>query len=335
MALALAERFPCEIVSVDSVQLYRGFDIGSAKPSREERRRAPHWLIDLRDAEEGYSAGEFVRDARKTMGEVLGRGNIPLLSGGTMLYFRALCQGLAEIPNVDEAVRSQVREDLRRHGAALLHCRLAAVDPQAARRLHPHDGQRVGRALEVFLSSGVPLSEHQRRGRASGAADVRFLPLVLWPRSWDALERRIEARVDAMLAAGLVAEVRALHERYGDRRGAALPAALRSVGYWQVWEFLEGRLSAQQMRENILKATRRLAKHQRTWLRSSPLETRLSPAWERPEAASAERELLEDCVRRVRSFLGHNPVQLAARGEGAVEEASRSATSQSLSPAHL
>lgn len=262
-ALALAERLPLEIVSVDSAQVYRGFDIGSAKPGPELRARLPHHLIDIRDPAATYSAGEFVTDALGAIAAIRARGRLPLLVGGTMLYYRALVQGLAPLPQADPAVRAALDARAARDGWPALHAELARRDPLAASRIHPNDAQRIQRALEVLETTGRPLSEMQR-----GTAPVHGLALQRWalvPSDRRALAQRIEARFDAMLAAGFVDEVRALHAR-GD-----LPAdapSLRAVGYRQLWEHVAGRVDAAAAIERAKAATRQLARRQLTWIRA-------------------------------------------------------------------
>ena len=265
-ALALAARLPVEIVSVDSAMVYRGLDIGTAKPARELRGRVPHHLIDLCDPSERYSAGEFVRDATRVMAEIRGRGRLPLLVGGTMLYFRALQAGIATLPGADQALRARLAARARDAGWPALHAELSAVDPAAAARIRPNDGQRIQRALEVHELTGTPLSELQRENlkHAGGGRDLK---LVLAPTERSALDPLLERRFDAMLAAGLVAEVEALFHRGGLEPG--LPA-LRAVGYRQLWAHVGGACDLATARAGAIRATRRLAKRQYTWLRAEP-----------------------------------------------------------------
>ncbi len=264
VALALAEQLPVEIISVDSALVYRGMDIGTAKPTRAERAAVPHHLIDIIDPALAYSAARFVADAQRLIGEITARGRVPLLVGGTMLYFKALREGLDSMPAADPALRLAIEQEAAARGWPALHAELARVDPATAARLAPADAQRVQRALEVFRLSGRPLSAWQRgRGEATDAAAVPMVTLEPVSRAW--LHARIAARFDAMLAAGLVAEVQALRER-GDLH-AALPA-LRCVGYRQVWAALDG-ADLDGLREAGIAATRQLAKRQLTWLRST------------------------------------------------------------------
>ena len=267
LALALADRLDCGLVSVDSAQVYRGMDIGTAKPEPAVLARYPHRLIEIRDPAEPYSAAEFRRDALTAIGEILAAGRMPLLVGGTMLYFRALIHGLAEMPGADPAIRAGIAALAEREGWDAVHRRLAAVDPASAARIDPGNRQRVQRALEVYLASGRPMSS--LHAAQSPAADLpcRLLQLALVPADRAALHRRIAARFQAMLAAGFLDEVRALKAR-GDLH-PDLPS-IRSVGYRQAWDYLDGRVSRQEMSERAIAATRQLAKRQLTWLRSWP-----------------------------------------------------------------
>jgi tRNA dimethylallyltransferase len=262
VAMALAERLPLEIVSVDSALVYRGMDIGTAKPTPAERAAVPHHLIDILDPSQAYSAARFVADANRLMAEIAARGRLPLLVGGTMLYFMALREGLDAMPEADPTLRRLIDAEAAERGWPAMHAELARVDAPTAARLAPGDAQRVQRALEVFRLTGRPLSEWQR-GRA--AADASMLPLLsLEPTSRRWLHERIAGRFDAMLAAGLLEEVSALRSR-GDLH-LGLPS-MRCVGYRQAWVAVEtGQLSG--LREAALAATRQLAKRQLTWLRS-------------------------------------------------------------------
>lgn len=264
LALALAERVPLEIVSVDSALVYRGMDIGTAKPNAAERAAVPHHLIDLIEPTEAYSAARFVNDATRLIAEIRARGRLPLLVGGTMLYFKALREGLDEMPPADAALRRVLDAEAAARGWPALHAELARVDPATAARLPPLDSQRIQRALEVYRLTGRPLSAWQRGARDTADA-ARRLPLVaLEPTSRAWLHERIAQRFDAMLAQGLVEEVRGLRAR-GDLH-AGLPS-MRCVGYRQAWEALDGN-QLLQLREKGIAATRQLAKRQLTWLRS-------------------------------------------------------------------
>jgi tRNA dimethylallyltransferase len=285
LALEAARRFPIEIVSVDSAQVYRGMDIGTAKPSAAERARVPHHLIDLVDPDERYSTGQFRADAIRAIHAILERNKLPLLVGGTMLYYRSLAAGLDELPAADAEVRAAIDAEAARRGWPALHAELAAVDPQAAQRIAPNDAQRVQRALEVFRVAGKPISALQRGAGAPLPFAIKGCALI--PER-SALHADIEKRFDAMLAAGLVEEVRALRMRY--RLSAETPS-MRAVGYRQVWEFLEGEWDTPTMRSRAIAATRQLAKRQLTWLRSFPDLLRLDAS--RPnDAAVAFHQLL-------------------------------------------
>ena len=263
-AMALARERPIEIVSVDSALVYRGMDIGTAKPTRDEQARVPHHLIDLLDPSESYSAARFVADADAAIAAIRARGHVPLLTGGTMLYFKALRDGLDAMPSADLAIRADLEREAARDGWDALHRQLATVDPVTAARLAPLDAQRISRALEVWRSSGTPLSAFQQGTR------VAARPLRVWslePSDRNALHTRIATRFDAMLDAGFLDEVRALKAR-GDL-DPRMPS-MRCVGYRQAWEHLDGECDATTMRERAIAATRQLAKRQITWLRSTP-----------------------------------------------------------------
>ena len=269
VALAVANLVPTEIISVDSALVYRGMDIGTAKPTPAELAAVPHHLIDIRDPRQAYSAAEFVRDARELIRDIHARGRLPLLVGGTMLYFKALFDGLDALPAADPAVRRQIEARAAREGWAALHAELARVDPITAARLAPGDSQRIQRALEVWQLTGRPLSAlHTTKSIASNADPARVEALFsLEPvdRAW--LHERIAWRFDDMLAAGLVDEVAALRAR-GDLT-PDMPS-MRCVGYRQVWETLDGRAPMDTLRDRGIAATRQLAKRQLTWLRGMP-----------------------------------------------------------------
>lgn len=267
-ALAFAARHPVEIVSVDSALVYREMDIGTAKPSAEERAAAPHHLIDIIDPADAYSAAQFRADALRLAGEIVARGNVPLLVGGTMLYYKALTQGLNDLPSADAGVRAALDADAARDGWPALHARLAEVDPQTAARLAPNDSQRIQRALEVFMLSGKPMSALLAAPRIQDQeAPYRFVPVALEPSDRAVLHKRIEARFDAMLAHGFIDEVRALRAR-GDL-DLSMPS-MRCVGYRQAWEYLDGACGYDEMRDKGIFATRQLCKRQLTWLRAMP-----------------------------------------------------------------
>jgi tRNA dimethylallyltransferase len=266
-ALALAARRPVEIISVDSALVYREMDIGTAKPTAEERAVAPHHLIDIVDPTDAYSAAQFRADTLRLTGEIHARGRLPLLVGGTMLYYKALTQGLNDLPAADPDVRATLDADAAREGWPAMHARLAEVDPVTAARLAPNDSQRIQRALEVFLLTGQAMSALLAAPARPGdeAAAWRFVPIALEPSDRGVLHARIEKRFDAMLAGGFVDEVVKLRER-GDLQ-PEMPS-MRCVGYRQVWEYLDGAVDYPTMRDKGVFATRQLCKRQLTWLRS-------------------------------------------------------------------
>ena len=264
LALELAGRFPVEIVSVDSAQVYRGMDIGTAKPSAATRARVPHHLIDVCDPAEAYSAGRFRRDALELIGAIRARGRLPLLVGGTMLYFRALIHGIAPLPEADPVVRADIDRRAEALGWPALHAELAALDPEAAVRIRPADGQRIQRALEVLELTGERLSRLQK---LASPAPLAFAAFALVPDDRVALYARIDARFHRMMEEGFLDEVRALRAR-GDL-DPDLPS-LRSVGYRQLWTHLAGACSLEQAVAEGQRATRNLAKRQLTWIRSEP-----------------------------------------------------------------
>jgi tRNA dimethylallyltransferase len=301
--LELAEKLDGEIVSVDSALVYRGLDIGAAKPTREEQARVPHHLIDVREPWQPYSAAEFADDARRAVDGILARGKLPILAGGTGLYFRALLHGLADMPEADEAVRAGIVAEADERGWRALHAQLATVDPEAAARIHATDAQRIQRALEVFRISGKPISAWQREARGE-RLPTKVLKLALAPPQRATLHARIEARFDAMLAAGFLDEVRtlrALPDLASHPRPLDLPA-LRAVGYRQAWEYLdspspgasrhllpqgEGGEAFVEFRNRAIFATRQLAKRQFTWLRGETDALWFDPSTQRTELQSA------------------------------------------------
>lgn len=265
LAVGLVERFPLEIISVDSALVYREMDIGTAKPDAATLARAPHHLLDLRDPTETYSAAAFCDDARRLMADIAARGRVPLLVGGTMLYFRALLQGLDDLPRADAALRKELEAEAAARGWPALHADLDAVDPATAARLAPNDSQRIGRALEIFRLTGTPMSALLERVQSE--LPYRVLQLALIPSDRAVLHQRIAARFDAMLAEGLIDEVETLRRRYA--LNADLPS-MRAVGYRQAWAYLDGEIDQKGLREQGIAATRQLAKRQLTWLRSWP-----------------------------------------------------------------
>ncbi|MDD2917777.1 tRNA (adenosine(37)-N6)-dimethylallyltransferase MiaA [Rhodoferax sp.] len=305
-ALAIAQAWPVEIISVDSALVYRGMDIGTAKPSAAELAAVPHHLIDIRDPLQAYSAAEFVADARQLMTDITARGKLPLLVGGTMLYFKALRDGLDDMPRADPAIREAIALEAAQKGWPALHAKLAQLDPDTAARLAPADSQRISRALEVFRISGRPLSSFQTRNSDAPEAplhDPDCLLISMEPndRAW--LHQRIAQRFDAMLAAGFLDEVRALRVR-GDLH-PDLPS-MRCVGYRQAWEYLDahemrglaGLPLLTELRDKGIAATRQLAKRQITWLRSMP---------ERQVVACDAPNALEQVLALVRRFVEGPP----------------------------
>ena len=285
VALDIAARLPVEIVSLDSAQVFIGMDIGTAKPDRDTLARFPHHLIDLITPEERYSAAQFRADALRVMGEITARGRVPLLVGGTMLYFKALVSGLADMPQADPALRAAIDAEAAERGWPALHAELAKGDPETAVRLAPTDAQRIQRALEVLRLTGKPLGEFWQRQDAE-ALPYRLLTLALAAPERKLLHDRIAQRFHAMLAAGLVEEVERLRGQY--RLSAELPS-MRCVGYRQVWEMLEGRLPARELADRGIFATRQLAKRQLTWLRALREAGTIGLEFELAEPATAAK----------------------------------------------
>ena len=288
LAIECARRFDGEVVSVDSALVYRGLDIGAAKPDAGERASAPHHLLDLREPWQPYSAAEFAVDARNAIAGIVARGKLPILAGGTGLYFRALLQGLSPMPEADPATRAGIEREAGARGWAAMHAELATIDPIAAKRIHATDPQRIQRALEVYRVSGRPISAW----RAEAARDrlpLRVLKLVLAPADRALLHARIEQRFDTMLAMGLLDEgrsLRAMPELQAVARPLDLPA-LRAVGYRQAWEHLDGATTPGEFRDRAIFATRQLAKRQLTWLRGELDAQWFDPATDRDRLQSA------------------------------------------------
>ena len=265
LALSLARQFPAEIISVDSVAIYRGMDIGTAKPTQKILEEVPHHLINIRDPSESYSAAEFCRDATALIKEIIARQKMPLLVGGTMLYFKALQEGLSHMPSADETIRNTITQEATALGWRALHDRLKLIDEVAASRIHPNDAQRIQRALEVFEITGKPISTLQNG--AQSLKEFSYVNLGLGAIDRKILHDRIEKRFDRMLQENFVDEVKLLFER-GDLH-PDLPA-MRAVGYRQVWAYLSGNIDFETMRNQAIAATRQLAKRQMTWLKSWP-----------------------------------------------------------------
>jgi tRNA dimethylallyltransferase len=296
LALEWAQRLDGEIVSVDSALVYRGLDIGAAKPTIAEQALVPHHMIDLREPWQPYSAAEFATDARAALDDIAARGKLPVLAGGTGLYFHALLHGLSDMPEADAATRAKLEAEATERGWAQLHTELARVDPEAAARIHATDAQRIQRALEVFRLSGRTISGWRRAAANAPRLPYRVLKLVLAPQDRAVLHQRIEQRFDAMLAAGFLDEVRrlrALPELQAHPRPLDLPA-LRAVGYRQAWEHLDGTFDAVEFRDRGIFATRQLAKRQLTWLRGE-----LDARWFDPQQ---QRAALETALRLFRPF---------------------------------
>jgi tRNA dimethylallyltransferase len=275
LAMALAQRLPVEIVSVDSAQVYRGMDIGTAKPTVDERAQVPHHLLDILDPSQSYSAARFCADATRQIEEIRARGKLPLLVGGTMLYFRSLLHGLADLPPASARLRAQIEAEAAQKGWPALHERLAKVDPQSAARLAPNDRQRIQRALEIYELSGVAASDTYRASPRTSSLKTAPLRFALEFADRAELHRRIELRVRAMMGQGFLDEVQRLHSR-GDLH-TDLPS-IRSVGYRQLWRHLEGEWSLDEAVQRAIFASRQLAKRQLTWLRSETGHVRLDAA---------------------------------------------------------
>lgn len=286
LALQLAAAFPVEIVSVDSAMVYRGLDIGTGKPPTDVLHRHPHHLIDILDPGAAYSAGQFVRDALSAIADIQARGRLPLLVGGTMLYFRALRHGLAQLPEADPVLRAEIDAEAQQRGWPAMHQELASIDPIAAQRIKPNDSQRIQRALEVFRRSGKTLTEHHA-ATAIPDPTLEFVSYAWVPGDRERLYDAIARRFHAMMEAGLLNEVERLHQR-GDLH-ARLPA-IRSVGYRQLWEFVEGTVCLDDAVRDAILATRHLARRQLVWLRADR-ELKWMDALESNAAAQIEHEV--------------------------------------------
>jgi tRNA dimethylallyltransferase len=306
LSLLIAQRWPCEIISVDSALVFRGMDIGTAKPTREELRLVPHHLIDILDPTQSYSAAQFVQDATRLVSEINARGKLALLVGGTMLYFKALIEGLDAMPAASPAIRAQIDEEAARLGWPAMHAQLSLVDAATAERLSPNDSQRIQRALEVYRSSGQPLSSFHHKfkeNRPLGSADtaqnainiIANLPLIsLEPSSRTWLHERIAQRFEQMLQMGLVEEVRHLRER-GDLH-LDLPS-MRCVGYRQTWEMLSGLYPHIELKDKGIVATRQLAKRQITWQRSMQ-----PPTFNKHVIAADSPTVAQDALKLIESW---------------------------------
>jgi tRNA dimethylallyltransferase len=284
LAVEMCERFPLEIISVDSALVYRGMDIGTAKPDKQTLHKAPHRLVDIRDPSESYSAADFRDDALREMKSITSAGKVPLLVGGTMLYFRALEYGLSELPAANPEVRKQLEHQAEEIGWPAMHGILQQKDPLLAARIHPNDPQRIQRALEVIQISGKPMSELQQESCAD-VIDYRIQKFIVSPKARSVLHDRIEQRFDLMIEAGFIDEIKSLYAR--SDLNASLPS-LRAVGYRQAWEWLDGQYSFEQMREKAIAATRQLAKRQLTWLRRES-----ASLWYDLQAEGSKQEVFE------------------------------------------
>lgn len=289
-ARAIAERWPVEIINVDSATIYRGMDIGTAKPDAQERKQIHHHLLDILDPSESYSAAVFRKDALRCAKEIRDRGNIPLLAGGTMLYFKALRDGLNDLPSADASIRKEIEVRAAASGWPAMHAALAKVDPLTAQRLAPNDSQRIQRALEVWMTTGTPMSSLLAQAKQTDPP-IRTITLSLEPSDRSILHQRIEERFDLMLEQGLVNEVRALKARQDLHPG--LPS-IRCVGYRQIWSMLSGECSPEEARLQSIFATRQLAKRQITWLRSLP---------ERETFDSLSGQLTARVIERVAEYM--------------------------------
>lgn len=263
LAIELVKHYPFEIISVDSALIYKDMNIGTAKPTKEELAVAPHHLIDFLDPAQSYSTAAFRADALQVMADIHARNKIPLLVGGTMLYHRSLLYGLSELPKADEAIRAKLQAEAEVHGAEFMHQKLTAIDPQAAKKIHPNDPQRVQRALEVYEITGKSMTQLQQENRAE-ALPWDTYKIIIAPESRDLLRERIAIRFKQMIEQGFIEEVQGLFKR-GDL-DLSLPS-MRAVGYRQVWEYLQGKMNKEQMIERGITITRQFAKRQMTWLR--------------------------------------------------------------------
>ncbi len=265
LAVALREHLPVEIINVDSAQIYRGMDIGTAKPSAQILALAPHRLISFCDPAQSYSAAQFAHDAKREMADIVAKNRVPLLVGGSMLYFKVLLEGLAELPHADVEIRDQIQRQADSEGWPSLHRELQAIDPLTASRLHPNHSQRIQRAVEVYRLTGIPLSELQKKSQDGVEDAYNIKQFALMPEDRKLLHHRIEKRFLSMMERGFEAEVRAMFDR-GDLN-ATMPA-IRSVGYRQLWDYFDGQCHLNEAIERAVIATRQLAKRQQTWLRS-------------------------------------------------------------------
>ena len=296
LAEHLAQRWPFEVISVDSALVYRDMNIGTAKPDADFLQRLPHHLINIRNPDESYSAAEFRRDALPLMQSITERGRIPLLVGGTMLYYKILLEGIADLPPADETIRRQILADAETHGWQVMHERLQKIDPSAAAILHPNHSQRIQRALEVFYATGETLTSHQAKQSAE-PFPYRVAQFALWTEDRAALHSRILARFELMLSQGLIEEVAQLRSHY--QLDPDMPS-MRAVGYRQVWDYLDNKIDRNELLAQGTAATRQLAKRQLTWLRKWPNLHTLRPDYEQKSAAV---DLQSSTVNKISSVL--------------------------------
>lgn len=270
IALGLANHLPIEIISVDSALIYRGLDIGSAKPSLSELSQVPHHLIDILSPLESYSVADFLKDCNQCISDICERGKLPVLTGGTMMYFNALINGISELPEANPEIRQQLEIDFNKNGNLFMHQRLMVLDPVSAAKINPNDRQRIERALEVYYICGKPMSIMQKEKWIPGLLDCEYLSLGIMPTNRELLHQRINQRFDSMLEMGIIDEVANLRLRYPELTDKH--NSMRTVGYSQVWSYLEGIIDYESLRMEGMAATRQLAKRQLTWLRSLPLQ---------------------------------------------------------------
>ena len=266
LAIALVESYPCEIISVDSAMIYREMDIGTAKPNSQELAKAPHHLINIRNPDQSYSVAEFCQDANRLIDEIHARNNIPLLVGGTIMYFHALQFGINELPAANQALREQMNQIAQTQGWPALHQKLSQVDPESAAKIHPNDSQRIQRALEVYDLTGVKLSSYHAK-QNTVRTDISMLNIGLFPEQRDQLHNNIAKRFDLMLQQGVIEELIGLRKKWP--LTLQMPS-MRCIGYRQLWRYIENEIDKEQMRDQAIAATRQLAKRQLTWLRHYP-----------------------------------------------------------------
>ena len=300
LAIALQDRINASIISVDSALVYRGMDIGSAKPTVEELRHAPHRMIDIRDPSEPYSAADFCSDAKQHIREVVDEGKVPLLVGGTMMYFKSLLEGLSDLPESSPEIRHHIEQIADKRGWQEVHRLLSECDPQSAQQIHPNHSQRLSRAYEVFLITGKPMSQYHGKLKGGLLNDFDWVQIAIAPRERKLLHQRIEKRFHKMLELGVVGEVETLKQR-GDLHND-LPA-IRAVGYRQIWDYLDGKFDYAEMVDKGIVATRQLAKRQLTWLRSWE-----NLNWIYTQDESNTSLSSEDILKKALNFLENRPI---------------------------